>query len=67
MFNGVSLNGELLIGEVPQINVIGVLLRLREFSIALGGDITNKFPRLCVHEEDAFIYLSCIRPRVIWY
>ncbi len=56
-------NDRLLKGEVPHVNHIGVLIRLREFAGALCGDITKMFHQVRVREEDAFIYLFLYAPR----
>ena len=60
-FKETSLNHRLLKGEVPHVNLVGVLLRLREFRVALCGDITKMFHQ--VRKEDASIYLFLYAPR----
>jgi hypothetical protein len=56
-FKEASLNHRLLKGEVPHVNLVGVLLRLREFRVTLCGDITKMFHQVLVRKEDASIYL----------
>jgi hypothetical protein len=62
-FKEKSLNHRLLKGEVPHVNLVGVLLRLREFRVALCGDITKMFHQVLVRKEDASIYLFLNAPR----
>lgn len=62
-FHGMSLNDRLLKGEVPHVNLIDVLLRLREFAVAICGDITKMFHQVRVRKEDAFIYLFLYAPK----
>ena len=56
-FSGSSLNSQLQKGEILNVNMTGILIRMREFPIVLCGDITKMFHQVRVTAADANIYL----------
>jgi len=56
-FSGSSLNSQLQKGEILNVNMTGILLRMREFPIVLCGDITKMFHQVRITAADANIYL----------
>ena len=56
-FGGSSLNSQLQKGEILNVNMIGILLRMHEFPIVLCGDITKMFHQVRVATADKNIYL----------
>ena len=56
-FGGVSLNSKLLKGEVLHVNMLGILIRMREFKVVVCGDITKMFHQVRVREADRNTFL----------
>jgi hypothetical protein len=57
VFGGVSLNSKLLKGEVLHVNMLGILIRMREHLVVVCGDITKMFHQVRVREADRNTFL----------
>ncbi|KAK7881385.1 hypothetical protein WMY93_029794 [Mugilogobius chulae] len=51
-FNGLSLNEQLLAGPTLGPSLIGVLLRFRQYAVAISGDIRAMFHQVCLLPDD---------------
>ncbi len=61
-FNGASLNSKLYKGEINNVNLIGILIRFRQYPVALCADIFRMFHQVLVRPEDANIFLFYYQP-----
>lgn len=50
--NGVSLNSVLMKGPDPVTSLLGVLLRFRQHTIGIAGDITHMFSQVQIRQQD---------------
>lgn len=51
-YQGLNLNESLLPGPTLSPSIVGVLLRVREHSVAISGDIKGMFHQVCLLPED---------------
>ncbi|KAK7881024.1 hypothetical protein WMY93_030613 [Mugilogobius chulae] len=51
-YNGLSLNEQLLAGPTLGPSLIGVLLRFRQYAVAISGDIRAMFHQVCLLPDD---------------
>jgi len=61
-FSEAFLNFKLYKGEINKVNLIGILIRFRQYPVALCADIFRMFHQVLVRPEDANIFLFYYQP-----